>query len=445
MVIVITLAVSLIIINSKKDNRDNLEKLNSNSLSQNIEKNEQENLIKKLELEIPNTDIIEEEKDLKLEYVNNPTYYFTITSLYNTYIEKIGNQNKTFLKNTLSPQYIKDYKITDSNIFKLLTVPKLENNRQYYKTNIIEMLKTEIDGQIEVYIVKGNCRIVGTKTIFSVQVMFAVDTANQLYYTYPYQYLKDRGIDQLKKGDVLKNYTKENLVANEKNHYKCINKTDGQIAEEYLEHFKEQVNFYSNMIYDKIDAEYRAAKFISKEEFNQYLKENASELALIEIRRYRKDAYEDYTDFTCIDQYDNVYIFRQQGGIMRYTIFLDDYTVPTAEDLENYKDSSSYNKAIYQAKTFIKRINTKDYKNIYDHLDATFKNNHFKTLENFKTYVKENFYDCNKITIDDMQEMDNYYSFKCTITNYKNTNETKALTIIISIGDNMDYTMSFSF
>ena len=40
---------------------------------------------------------------------------------------------------------------------------------------------------------------------------------------------------------------------------------------------------------------------------------------------------------------------------------------------------------------------------------------------------------------------ENYNVFKCEITNLRNNDETKQLTVVVSIKEGMDYAMSFSF
>ena len=57
------------------------------------------------------------------------------------------------------------------------------------------------------------------------------------------------------------------------------------------------------------------------------LKNNSSYLYTMAINQYKISSEAEYIDYICADQHESIYTFRQQGGIMRYTAFLDDYTI----------------------------------------------------------------------------------------------------------------------
>lgn len=393
-----------------------------------------------------NINLAEKSEYKKLEYETSRKTYFTINSLYNKYINFIGNKNKDSLKNILSGEYKSQYNITDNNIFDKLVVPSLTNSSQYYKPIITEMLTAQIDNSIYIYIVKGKCRIVNMgNTILNINVMFEVDTANNLYCVYPYQYIKDKEYDKLQKGKTI-NYTTEIIEKNDNNEFEYITKTDLEMATEYFNNYKELLQYYTDDAYSKLNSEYSKKRFGSKESFKTYLEDNKAAIALMSIDKYKVNSYQDYTDYICSDKYNNIYIFRQQGGIMRYSVFLDNYTVMLEEDVEYYNKLDKFDKAKYNLSKFIKQVNTKDYTAIYNSLDNIFKTNTFKTKQNLKEYIQNNLYTLNTIEITDYDdETYEYYVFNCKITNSRNSSESKNMTIIINQGEGTNYTMSFSF
>lgn len=383
--------------------------------------------------------------DNKLKYVNNRSDYFTMVSIVDNYIGLIENKNENKLISILAPDYINKYNITKNNIFQKLTIPEKDNDYQYYKYMVNDMTTVQLDNSISLYIVNGKCRIVGKNTIFSIKVMIEVDSVNKLYNLYPYQYIQDNKIDKIKIGESIANYTKEEINNRTNNTFSYMKIEDNEIVNKYFENLKELLLYYGDDAYNKLDSEYKDKRFGNKNEFDDYLKNNKETIQLMQLSKYEIKSNNNYVDYKCVDRYNNTYILREQNGIMRYSLFLDDYTIISDSTQKEYNDATELNKSKYQVETLIQKINTKDYKSIYNNLDTTFRNNKFKTIEYFKEYVNNNFYYSNELNIIDIYQENNYNLFKCEITNLRNNNETKQLTVVVSIKDEMNYTMSFSF
>jgi len=427
--------------NSIISGENNIGNIIENNVVNNIENNDGY-----LEEEEENEYDIDLEFDNKLSYVTNRADYFTISSLYESYINKIADKDNEWLQNTLSPNYIKNYSITENNIFNKLTVPAKENNNQYYKINITEMLNTQIDGTTYVFIVRGKCRIVGNDTIFSVPVMFEMDKLKKAFYIYPYQYINDNGINKLGNGDILKNHKKEDVEAKKDNTFNFVVKTDADVATEYFNNYAELIGYYQDDAYSNLNNEYSKKRFGSEENFKNYLKENSEVLSTMEIDKYKVYSTQNYTDYICTDKYDNLYIFRQQGGIMRYTTFLDNYTVLTDSYAKEYNQLEKFEKGKYNLNKFINMVNTKDYNAIYNVLDNTFRSNNFNNQLELEQFIKNNMYSLNRIEINDYNnETYEYYVFEVILQNMKNTEERKKMTVILNQTESTDFTISFSF
>lgn len=381
----------------------------------------------------------------KLEHVTDRNKYFTIKAIFDNYINMLGYGNEKYVLDILSPQYKKEYNINENNIKNTLKIPQPNNPKQYYVTNIQEMLNTEIDFSLYVYIIKAKCRLVGENTIFDISAMIEVDETNNVYNLYPETYIKDKGLDNLRQGDTL-NYIKEEISNREKNNFKYVTKTDVEMANEYFDHYQELINYYPDQAFEKLNPEYMQKRFGNKENFLKHLEENKNTLSYMQIDKYKVYSRDDYADYVCTDKYENLYTFRQQGGTMRYSVFLDNYTVPAQYYIEEYNEKSERAKIPHNLSKVMNMINTKDYNALYNVLDPTFRENNFKTVEDLKQYIKSNIYNQNAIEINDYEDSKyEYYVCKCDIINMDNRNQKRSATIVVEQGKGLDFKMSFSF
>ena len=152
---------------------------------------------------------------------------------------------------------------------------------------------------------------------------------------------------------------------------------------------------------------------------------------------------DNYTEYIIVDNFDNYYTIKE-NGIMDYTILLDNYTIKTEEFITTYNKASDAKKVATDIEIFIKMINNKDYKNAYECLSSEFKQNYFKTIDEFKNYVQKNFYDTNYITIKNVQTKSNVYT--CT-ANIKSGVGVAAddmdKNFIIKLNPNAEFELSF--
>lgn len=395
------------------------------------------------EIEIPEDDTYEIKNNIskRLTFVENRSNYFIIKNIFDKYVNIIGEEENNVLNNMLSTQFKNQYGTYDS-----VNVPKLTNSSQYYRTTINEMLVTQIDNTNYVYIVKANCRVVNMdNSIFTITLMIEIDTVNELYYIYPEKYVNDNRYNNLKSGDTI-NFSVEPINNNVANKYNKITKTDSEMAEEYFNDYKELLKYNQNEAYQKLNSNYAKSRFGSKDSFNKYLENNKSNIALMKINQYKLYNSDNYTDYICTDQYNNYYIFRQQNGIMRYTVFLDTYTIELdifKEEYNNSKDDES--KLSIQLGKITQMLNNKDYNAIYNKLNETFRNNNYTNVSSLEEYLKNNIYNINSIVINEYEKNDDYYVCKATIQNQKNTNESKDINLIIKLIDSNNFEMSFSF
>lgn len=451
-IILLIIIITVIAIMLAKNNNSNTNNANiNNSDQQYMEGFENYIDTSKDEYNIEENGLLEEGEEIiytynyKLEHVTDRNKYFTIKAIFDNYITRLENGSYKYVLNILSPQCKKEYNINAENIVEILKIQQSNNPMQYYVANIQEMLYTEIDFYTYVYIIKAKYRLWGQEETFDISVMIEVDETNRVYNIYPEKYIKDKGLDTLTQGDTL-NYTKEEINDRENNNYKFVTKTDVEMANEYFNHYQELINYYPDIAFDKLDVEYMQKRFGNKENFLKHLEENKSVLSYMKIDKYKVYSGEGYADYICTDKHDNVYMFRQKGGVMRYTVFLDNYTVMHEQEKATYNEMDIETKARYNIRKFMNMVNTKDYNAIYNTLDTTFRENNFKTIDDLKLYIKNNMYNLNDIKIIDSDtEKYKYYVYNYKIINSENEQQSKEMTIIINQTEGAEYTMSFSF
>lgn len=383
--------------------------------------------------------------DKKLEYVKDRTNYYTVSKLYNDYIQLLSNKEYQKINNILSNQYKNKYNINSNNIYYNLSLPSLTNNTQYYKTTITEMLTTHINANTLLYIIKGNYRIVNMDdNVHSIELMIEMDIINKTYIIYPEQYMKDNKYDVLKNGDIV-NYVSEEIKENDNNKFYYLTKTDREMANEYFNNFVELMIYYKNEAYQKLNSDYAKSRFGSKEAFIKYIENNKSNIALMKINRYRVYSSDNYTDYICTDQYNNYYIFRQQNGVMNYTVFLDTYTIEIEAFKKAYENATGESKIVTQVEKIAEMINRKDYNALYNKLNLTFKQNNFNSVSKLQDYIENNMYEMNEIKVNSINLNDDYYICECTLSNLRATDQSKSMNMIIKLVDYSNFEISFSF
>lgn len=363
--------------------------------------------------------------------------YVTISELANRYIYYEKNNNLSMLNSVLA----KEYKSKEET--NQLTNIQLEEDN--YFIIITEMKTAQINDFNYIFIVDGKTRNINDNTTDSFSIIIQINNLENIYRIYPEQFVKENDYNKLRAGERIK-IELEEIIGNSNNKFKYKSKTDAEMSEEYFNNYKEILKYYKEEAYSKLNKNYAQKRFNTQESFNQYIKDAKNIINFAKINQYKVNSYSDYTDYICTDQYNNYYIFRQQNGIMNYTVFLDDYTIMLEQDIKYYNELEKIDKAKYNLNKFVKMVNTKDYNSIYNLLDNTFRDNNFNNVEKLKEYLKTNMYDVSSIEIEDYDdETYEYYIFNCEIKNQKNQNESKKMTIIINQGEGTDFTMSFSF
>lgn len=236
--------------------------------------------------------------------------------------------------------------------------------------------------------------------------------------------------------------TNDSIEKNDFNKFKYINIDDQTICQKLLEKLNYDLNYNKQKVYESLDKQY--TRFSSYSEFEKYTIDNKDIIEKMQLSKYEVKITSEYTEYVCVDEYNNYYIFHKNEE-MNYTLYLDDYTVLTDKFKEEYAKLDEQAKCQVNIGIFIKMINNKDYKGAYNKLSKGFRNNYFKTLDEFEQYAKNNFYEYNGYSFVSVTTQGDIYLFDVEFINAKlYASDRKQKTINIRLGENYEFELSFN-
>lgn len=337
--------------------------------------------------------------------------------------------------NRLDYEYIADFNITENNLNnKFKTYKKVE-------VDISKIYLIEINTGINAYLVKGYLRDAETNNVIAITIGIKTDNNNNTFSVLPYEYLEKKNYLNINVGDTLDFNAIEQIKNNIDNTFKY----------EYINDEGHMMNLFTTYInrclynvelaYDSLNTEYKEKRFENLQEFKNYVSNNKklylsqdmsttkqygdfdsmeeyllylASVKSLELEKYQVIKQNNYTQYVCIDNYNNYYIFREMSG-MNYDLILDTYTVDLPEFVEKYNEAEEDEKILLNIQKIFEAINAGDYKYVYDKLDNTFKSNYFKTRLEFENYIKKHLYTNNKINYGDCQKNGEVYIYKIQI------------------------------
>lgn len=337
------------------------------------------------------------------------------------------------LMDMLSNTYIEEFNITDNNI---------ESSISYFAESdydIESMYYYLGENNVTTFMVYGD--LTETKSEYNFMITVDLDTnAFEIYlddYISKYNYTEEN----ISKLEVNSN----NIELNDNNKFSTISYSDQDMAAKYLSDYKNILSNDLEEAYNILDQEYKEKKFDSYEEFTEYYEDRKNGIFSYSLENYEVTEYNSYTKYICVDSYGNYYIF-YATGVMNYTVMLDQYTIFDETVEEEYNNATDEQKVQTDIDIFFKMVNTKDYVSAYKLLNNSFKNNYFSTIDEFKEYAQNNFFESTTITtVNELTQSGSYYV--CTIVtsnDMSDTVETGEETFIVSLGEDTDFEMSFT-
>lgn len=341
------------------------------------------------------------------------------------------NEIKKNIYDVLSKSYIKKNNITIENIY------------DYVKTTDVSTLYIPLeasaiqDENIQGFIIHGLIETTKLEVIDEIFAVVNIDKENNVFSIEPiygdYTSINEIKVEQL--DDVIN--------INDNNKFDNISVSAENIVKDYINIYKRLSIGSPEIAYNMLDEEYRTIRFQNLEGFKKYVEENKQNIISIRVEKYQKAAVGEYTQYLCVDQNNNYYIFKDIAPL-QYTVMLDNYTIPTEEFTKEYNNSSSTEKVILNIKRFFMGIDDKNYGYSYSVLSESFKNNKYPTKNDFVEYVKQNFFEENKIEYISYEIENGIYIYKIKLTDETgNSTEEKEFNIILKLNSGTDFEMSF--
>lgn len=209
----------------------------------------------------------------------------------------------------------------------------------------------------------------------------------------------------------------------------------------YFDDYKTYMLENPEQAYNLLDKEYREKRFGNIDGYKTYIANNKEMISNNSLESYKISVDDEKSQYICLDQYGNYYIFTE-NAIMDYTVILDTYTIDLPEFTEKYNSATDQQKVALNIDKFMQAINSKDYKYAYNCLADSFKNNYFKTQEDFENYAKENFYASNTVGYKEFDTQGEYYTYSVILTD-KETEAQKNKTFIMKLEEGTNFVLSF--
>ena len=392
-----------------------------------------------------------------LHLVDNHSLFYTIESYINKFIlySQAGNKEAIYsildkeyiVKNDITKDTVLDYvqNIKDKDtklIIRKMYVKETEKNEIYYVYSLLEKDHTGNQVFFKVYKDKTNATC-------SISLM-DIDEFNQV--------IKNK-----------KEIAEKEIQKNEYNTIKTSILTDEQKATRIFEFFIHSEIYYTDYAYNELlNDDYKQAIFGSLEEYKKYINRNYDNLTSMDIssikkeedfkkeeeyneylrnlKRNRLDKYsiernDNYTRYTIMDTLGNLYIFDETEPF-NYKVMLDNYTIDFPEFIAKYNGATLQEKVAINIQKFINAIEDKSYYYAYNCLAESFRNNYFKTEQDFENYAKQNIYEQNKIQYKNFEQHGDVYTCSVILTNEK-TNEQMTKTFIVKLGSGTNFELSF--
>lgn len=396
----------------------------------------------------------------EIQEVTSQTMFYTVQNAIQKYlsythlnineeVESETNQNQTLAEiygisteeekkqaiiDLLDIDFIEKNNINLNNINKFIDIStnKIEkcSIKKLYTLENIEIQPYVANVEIQLEDENGEIIIKESKYIIT------LDTYNSIFMVEPIN-------EEINIEEVKLNRERESIETNSRNSYIYVRLNEGEISEKYFSEFKEIILNNQEEAYKLLNKEYRDIRFKDLEDFKNYVEKNKEEISENNISKYLVNKYDEYTEYVCMDKYQNIYVFTVKA-VKNYDVKLDTYTIQTENFVTEYNNSDDQNKIMLNIDKWIQMLNNRDYKAAYEVLDETFRNNNFASEEKFEQYMREKFPLHYKLEFGEYSNESDIGMQKIILTDITEEDKNEIQnTIIMQLKDNYEFVMSF--
>ena len=390
----------------------------------------------------------------KIEKVKDASNFFSVEKCVQQYLDEFNNNNDKYFAFDENNEYnrVEDEETINKNRIDLLSSKFIESNsitinnltsklETFNEKVVFDALKMRyIRGEkVENYIVYGIISSIDKEYLKDSYIIVNVDRTERTFSIEPVNASSDyESIDEIKL-----EYDDTEIQRNDINEYIYKQMTYEDIIKEYFYTFKRIIQVKSDLIYNYLQEDYRLQRFGTLEDYKNYVQSNLEEIAGAQIQKYSVNNYENHTEFVCMDQYQNLYIFDETEP-MEFTLQLDSYTIISDTFKETYDSKNEQYKVSMNIDKWVNMLNNRDYAHAYKVLDETFRNNNWDSEQDFEQYMRDNLplhYDVEYKTY---STVNGTYIQQINLTDItEKTEETISLNIIMKLSDNYNFAMSF--
>lgn len=380
--------------------------------------------------------------------VQDERRYFTVVNCINDYLSKTNINNsayygrgennepiliveekeiKQMIYDVLSQKYIQENNIDLENLNNFVNL--MQEDTIFVPITI----KQKFGENAIKYFVTGIIQDLNNNYIDDLNIIVNIDSINSTYSIEP---VIGENFENIENEDI-------SIESNGNNKFKSPTITNEYVSTQLLIRFKRLSLCKPEIAYNLLDEEYRNKRFQNLETFKEYINKNKEEISKLTTEKYLTNYDTDYTEYVCMDKYENVYIFEVKD-ISNINVKLDSYTLIPDEFKETYDSSNETYKVAMNIDKWVQMLNTRDYKNAYNVLDETFRNNNWGSEEAFEQYMREKFplhYDIEYTT--SSNENTTFIQQINLIDITEETQESISLNVIMQLKDNYDFVMSF--
>lgn len=370
-----------------------------------------------------NTGVLEQAPEFKpsigLQKEDSKTVLFSTKDIIENYISIVNSGNSSAME-----------ELTDLTYDE--TVSVLGNYLSRFKISEIYSTANENQG---VYFVKGNYITIESGVTVENSGYFQItkDFNNNTYN------IKPISEEDYNNKQAISEETYIEIAKASYNIYEEVSLNTKAYLTKYLEDFMYFAKNAPQYAYDNLlDITYRDSKFADVDSFIAYIN-NLN----IDINTVSATNYDTYIEYKIYNKDNNVYILREFSNF-EYKVILDNYTIPSSQDLETYKSLSDEEKVGYCINNFLEMLNNKDYSSAYAKLPKGYKTNYFETEQSFIQYIETNFYEKNIFAEANVKTQDGVYVATVTIKAGVSTKAQKQEKVFyVQLEENMNYILSF--
>lgn len=389
---------------------------------------------------------------VNIEEITDESEVFMIQNCIEEYYKAIKYQEKDVVINLLDKNYIKNNDITIENVLNKLD--NLESGFEGFRVKKLNKKEVTLGNDYEYY-VYGEFIEKEYKSVYPVYIVLKLDYEHYTFSIIPQQPAKIdeemyfEKIEEEKRkltGEekVISEQVSQPIKKNENNDFFSNQVEEKQILGFYVEDFIETAVYTPEVAYDLLDQEYKENRFKDLDDFKKYIKNKESEMLNYAITEYSVEEKEGYRQFIIKDTENNYYIFKVTD-LMKYTVVLDYYTVDIEEIVKKYDEGNERVKCDINIQKVAAAIRDKNYEYIYSKLAEGFKENYYKTYEEFEKYMTEKFVGNLDVQMGRFRNEGNTFIYDILFQGSRaSSNKKIEMQVIMQLKDDRDYIMSFN-